>query len=91
MKDVSPVFIQFCAFLGSCLIPFSYLTVLELSKSLPAAVLTAAILIFGKWLLNMSRIILLICSEGKKLDFKENMEWVPEVSGLLFSVCFFVF
>ncbi|NXK58046.1 POMT2 transferase, partial [Sylvietta virens] len=38
----------FCAFLGSCLVPFAYLTVLELSKSLPAALLTAFILIFGR-------------------------------------------
>lgn len=42
------LFLQFCAFLGSCLVPFAYLTVLELSKSLPAALLTAFILIFGR-------------------------------------------
>jgi len=43
------LFLQFCAFLGSCLVPFAYLTVLELSKSLPAALLTAFILIFGRY------------------------------------------
>nr|XP_031309980.1 protein O-mannosyl-transferase 2 isoform X2 [Camelus dromedarius] len=36
----------FCAFLGSLLVPFAYLTVLELSQSLPAALLTAALLTF---------------------------------------------
>ena len=44
----SPVLPQFCAFLGALLIPFAYLTVLELSQSLPAALLTAALLTFGK-------------------------------------------
>lgn len=42
------LFLQFCAFLGSCLVPLAYLTVLELSESLPAALLTAFILIFGR-------------------------------------------
>ncbi|OBS79041.1 hypothetical protein A6R68_18580 [Neotoma lepida] len=37
----------FCAFLGSWLIPFAYLTVLDLSKSFPAALLTAALLTFA--------------------------------------------
>ncbi|XP_058423419.1 protein O-mannosyl-transferase 2 isoform X2 [Diceros bicornis minor] len=36
----------FCAFLGSLLVPFAYLTVLELSRSLPAALLSAALLTF---------------------------------------------
>ncbi|XP_047287272.1 protein O-mannosyl-transferase 2 isoform X6 [Homo sapiens] len=36
----------FCAFLGSWLVPFAYLTVLDLSKSLSAALLTAALLTF---------------------------------------------
>ncbi|XP_061467814.1 protein O-mannosyl-transferase 2 isoform X1 [Rhineura floridana] len=49
----------FCAFLGSCLIPFSYLTVLELSKSLPAAMLTATILIFDTGFITLSQYILL--------------------------------
>ncbi|XP_034963985.2 protein O-mannosyl-transferase 2 isoform X1 [Zootoca vivipara] len=49
----------FCAFLGSCLVPFSYLTVLELSKSLPAAMLTAAILIFDTGFITLSQYILL--------------------------------
>ncbi|XP_020650025.3 protein O-mannosyl-transferase 2 [Pogona vitticeps] len=49
----------FCAFLGSCLVPICYLTVLELSKSLPAAVLTAAILIFDTGFITLSQYILL--------------------------------
>ncbi|KAJ6661298.1 hypothetical protein lerEdw1_015435 [Lerista edwardsae] len=49
----------FCAFLGSCLIPFCYLTVLELSKSLPAAMLAAALLIFDTGCITLSQYILL--------------------------------
>uniref|UniRef100_A0A8D0H019 Protein O-mannosyl-transferase 2 n=1 Tax=Sphenodon punctatus TaxID=8508 RepID=A0A8D0H019_SPHPU len=49
----------FCAFLGSCLVPFAYLTVLELSKSLPAALLTGAILIFDTGCITVSQYILL--------------------------------
>ncbi|KAM6358796.1 protein O-mannosyl-transferase 2 isoform 3-T8 [Alca torda] len=49
----------FCAFLGSCLVPFAYLTVLELSKSLPAALLTAFILIFDTGCITLSQYILL--------------------------------
>lgn len=49
----------FCAFLGSLLIPLAYLTVLELSKSLPAALLTAALLIFDTGCLTLSQYILL--------------------------------
>ncbi|XP_074886193.1 protein O-mannosyl-transferase 2 isoform X1 [Buteo buteo] len=49
----------FCAFLGSCLVPFAYLTVLELSKSLPAALLTACILIFDTGCITLSQYILL--------------------------------
>nr|XP_060613879.1 protein O-mannosyl-transferase 2 [Anolis sagrei ordinatus] len=49
----------FCAFLGSCLIPFCYLTVLELSKSLHAAMLTAAFLIFDTGFITLSQYILL--------------------------------
>ncbi|KAM9201909.1 protein O-mannosyl-transferase 2 [Dugong dugon] len=49
----------FCAFLGSWLIPFAYLTVLELSKSLPAALLTAALLTFDTGCLTLSQYILL--------------------------------
>ncbi|KAM6274137.1 protein O-mannosyl-transferase 2 isoform 3-T3 [Porphyrio hochstetteri] len=49
----------FCAFLGSCLVPFTYLTVLELSKSLPAALLTAFILIFDTGCITLSQYILL--------------------------------
>ncbi|KAG2457565.1 POMT2 transferase, partial [Polypterus senegalus] len=45
----------FCALLGSCLPPFAYLIVLELSKSLPAAMIAASLLIFGKgyFLINL--------------------------------------
>ncbi|KAJ7345034.1 hypothetical protein JRQ81_000984 [Phrynocephalus forsythii] len=49
----------FCAFLGSCLVPICYLTVLELSKSWPAAVLTAAMLIFDTGFITLSQYILL--------------------------------
>ncbi|XP_062433985.1 protein O-mannosyl-transferase 2-like isoform X1 [Rhea pennata] len=49
----------FCAFLGSCLVPFAYLTVLELSKSLPAALLTSVILIFDTGCITLSQYILL--------------------------------
>uniref|UniRef100_A0A8D0GWL1 Protein O-mannosyl-transferase 2 n=1 Tax=Sphenodon punctatus TaxID=8508 RepID=A0A8D0GWL1_SPHPU len=59
MPDMSILFPQFCAFLGSCLVPFAYLTVLELSKSLPAALLTGAILIFDTGCITVSQYILL--------------------------------
>lgn len=49
----------FCAFLGSLLIPFAYLTVLELSGSLPAALLAAALLTFDTGCLTLSQYILL--------------------------------
>uniref|UniRef100_A0A452TNM5 Dolichyl-phosphate-mannose--protein mannosyltransferase n=1 Tax=Ursus maritimus TaxID=29073 RepID=A0A452TNM5_URSMA len=49
----------FCAFLGSLLVPFAYLIVLELSKSLPAALLTAALLTFDTGCLTLSQYILL--------------------------------
>uniref|UniRef100_A0A8B9FE39 Protein O-mannosyl-transferase 2 n=1 Tax=Amazona collaria TaxID=241587 RepID=A0A8B9FE39_9PSIT len=49
----------FCAFLGSCLVPLVYLTVLELSKSLPAALLTAFLLIFDTGCITLSQYILL--------------------------------
>uniref|UniRef100_G3VYB7 Dolichyl-phosphate-mannose--protein mannosyltransferase n=1 Tax=Sarcophilus harrisii TaxID=9305 RepID=G3VYB7_SARHA len=48
-----------CAFLGSWLIPFAYLTVLELSKSRPAALLTAALFTFDTGCLTLSQYILL--------------------------------
>ncbi|XP_058423418.1 protein O-mannosyl-transferase 2 isoform X1 [Diceros bicornis minor] len=49
----------FCAFLGSLLVPFAYLTVLELSRSLPAALLSAALLTFDTGCLTLSQYILL--------------------------------
>ncbi|RXM91790.1 Protein O-mannosyl-transferase 2 [Acipenser ruthenus] len=49
----------FCALLGSCLPPFTYLTVLELSKSLPAALITASLLIFDTGCITISQYILL--------------------------------
>ncbi|NXT51579.1 POMT2 transferase, partial [Pluvianellus socialis] len=58
MRGVRP-YRLFCAFLGSCLVPFAYLTVLELSKSLPAALLTAFILIFDTGCITLSQYILL--------------------------------
>nr|XP_025725345.1 protein O-mannosyl-transferase 2 isoform X3 [Callorhinus ursinus] len=57
--DVHPPLGKFCAFLGSLLVPFAYLTVLELSKSLPAALLTAALLTFDTGCLTLSQYILL--------------------------------
>ncbi|XP_005390250.1 PREDICTED: protein O-mannosyl-transferase 2 isoform X2 [Chinchilla lanigera] len=48
-----------CAFLGSWLVPFAYLIVLDLSKSLPAALLTAALLTFDTGCLTLSQYILL--------------------------------
>ncbi|XP_005986590.1 protein O-mannosyl-transferase 2 [Latimeria chalumnae] len=50
---------MFCALLGSCLVPFAYLTVLELSKSLPAALLATATLIFDTGCITISQYILL--------------------------------
>ncbi|XP_043929836.1 protein O-mannosyl-transferase 2 isoform X2 [Protopterus annectens] len=49
----------FCAFLGSCLVPFAYLIVLELTASLPAALLAAFILIFDTGCITISQYILL--------------------------------
>ncbi|XP_023483941.2 protein O-mannosyl-transferase 2 isoform X2 [Equus przewalskii] len=57
--DVHPPLGKFCASLGSLLVPFAYLTVLELSKSLPAALLTAALLTFDTGCLTLSQYILL--------------------------------
>ncbi|XP_045307630.1 protein O-mannosyl-transferase 2 isoform X2 [Leopardus geoffroyi] len=57
--DVHPPLGKFCAFLGSLLVPFAYLIVLELSKSLPAALLTAALLTFDTGCLTLSQYILL--------------------------------
>ncbi|XP_058148957.1 protein O-mannosyl-transferase 2 isoform X2 [Dasypus novemcinctus] len=57
--DVHPPLGKFCAFLGSWLIPFAYLTVWELSKSFPAALVTAALLIFDTGCLTLSQYILL--------------------------------
>lgn len=71
------LFLQFCAFLGSCLVPFAYLTVLELSKSLPAALLTACILIFGRCCCH-SKIEQVNCSEG----FISGSSWLT-----LHSMC----
>lgn len=41
--------VQFCAALGSCLPPFAFLVVLELSRSTPAALIAATLLIFGQY------------------------------------------
>ncbi|XP_021101475.1 protein O-mannosyl-transferase 2 isoform X1 [Heterocephalus glaber] len=49
----------FCAFLGSWLVPFAFLIVLDLSNSLPAALLTAALLTFDTGCLTLSQYILL--------------------------------
>ncbi|XP_029453496.1 protein O-mannosyl-transferase 2 isoform X2 [Rhinatrema bivittatum] len=49
----------FCALLGSCTAPFAFLTVLELSGSLLAALLTAAIIICDTGCITLSQYILL--------------------------------
>ncbi|XP_042201433.1 protein O-mannosyl-transferase 2 [Callorhinchus milii] len=48
-----------CATLGSCLIPFAYLIVLELTGSVTAALLSAAILVFDTGCITISQYILL--------------------------------
>nr|XP_015205841.1 PREDICTED: protein O-mannosyl-transferase 2 isoform X1 [Lepisosteus oculatus] len=53
------VWLQFCALLGSCLPPCAFLTVLELSGSLPAALLAAFILVFDTGCITISQYILL--------------------------------
>ncbi|KAI4900392.1 hypothetical protein NFI96_017768, partial [Prochilodus magdalenae] len=49
----------FCAALGSCLPPFAFLVVLELSRSTPAALITASLLIFDTGCITLSQYILL--------------------------------
>ncbi|XP_030636497.1 protein O-mannosyl-transferase 2 [Chanos chanos] len=49
----------FCAALGSCLPPFSFLVVLELSHSTAAALITASLLIFDTGCITLSQYILL--------------------------------
>ena len=41
--------LQFCTFLGACLVPFSCLTVWELTKSTTAAGIAGALILFGKF------------------------------------------
>uniref|UniRef100_A0A8C1KFY8 Protein O-mannosyl-transferase 2 n=1 Tax=Cyprinus carpio TaxID=7962 RepID=A0A8C1KFY8_CYPCA len=49
----------FCAALGSCLPPFTFLIVLELSRSTPAAIIAASLLIFDTGCITLSQYILL--------------------------------
>ncbi|KAE8586088.1 hypothetical protein XENTR_v10021546 [Xenopus tropicalis] len=49
----------FCSFLGSFLAPFSFFIVLELSQSLSAALLAAALIIFDTGCITLSQYILL--------------------------------
>ncbi|XP_061105285.1 protein O-mannosyl-transferase 2 [Conger conger] len=49
----------FCALLGSCLPPFAYLTVLNLSQSPTAALISACLLIFDTGCITLSQYILL--------------------------------
>ncbi|XP_051502067.1 protein O-mannosyl-transferase 2 isoform X2 [Myxocyprinus asiaticus] len=49
----------FCAALGSCLPPFAFLIVLELSHSTPAALIAACLLIFDTGCITLSQYILL--------------------------------
>ncbi|XP_062898819.1 protein O-mannosyl-transferase 2 isoform X6 [Mobula hypostoma] len=48
-----------CAILGSCLVPFAYLIVLELTRSLTAALVAAVVLIFDTGCITISQYILL--------------------------------
>ena len=48
-----------CTFLGSCLTPFSFLTVWELTRSLTAAALAGALILFDVGLLTLNQYILL--------------------------------
>ncbi|KAJ8290442.1 hypothetical protein GJAV_G00012940 [Gymnothorax javanicus] len=49
----------FCALLGSCLPPFAYLTVLNLSQSPMAALVSASLLVFDTGCITISQYILL--------------------------------
>ncbi|XP_022528270.2 protein O-mannosyl-transferase 2 isoform X3 [Astyanax mexicanus] len=49
----------FCAALGSCLPPFAFLVVLELSRSTAAALIAASLLIFDTGCITLSQYILL--------------------------------
>uniref|UniRef100_A0A8C1ZBL2 Protein O-mannosyl-transferase 2 n=1 Tax=Cyprinus carpio TaxID=7962 RepID=A0A8C1ZBL2_CYPCA len=49
----------FCAALGSCLPPFTFLIVLELSRSTPTAIIAASLLIFDTGCITLSQYILL--------------------------------
>ncbi|KAM4690845.1 protein O-mannosyl-transferase 2 [Rhinophrynus dorsalis] len=49
----------FCSFMGSCLPPFAFLIVLELSQSLPAALLVSALIILDTGCISLSQYILL--------------------------------
>ncbi|KAG5857580.1 hypothetical protein ANANG_G00020960 [Anguilla anguilla] len=49
----------FCALLGSCLPPFAYLTVLNLSQSPAAALISASLLVFDTGCITISQYILL--------------------------------
>ncbi|XP_072350600.1 protein O-mannosyl-transferase 2 isoform X3 [Scyliorhinus torazame] len=57
--DVHPPLGKLCATLGSCLVPFAYLIVLELSGSLTAALLAAVLLLFDTGCITISQYILL--------------------------------
>lgn len=49
----------FCMVLGTCIIPFCFLIIWEMSKSLPAAILGAAFITFDVGMLTLSQYILL--------------------------------
>lgn len=41
------IFFQFCTFLGACIVPFSFITVSELTQSLVAALFSSLLLLCG--------------------------------------------
>ena len=47
----SPFCLQMCALLGTSIIPLTYLTVQEMTKSVPAALLASSLILFGKTIL----------------------------------------
>ncbi|XP_038077985.1 protein O-mannosyl-transferase 2-like isoform X2 [Patiria miniata] len=57
--DVHPPLGKFCALLGSAIAPLSFLTVLELTQSIPAGILAAAFIICDTGCLTLSQYILL--------------------------------
>lgn len=45
---ISPQLFQFCTTLGATIVPMTFITVDELTQSIPAAVFASLLIIFGK-------------------------------------------